>query len=308
MLLSGNSNKSLSQAVEKALGGSIVYVEKNIFPDGEINLKIQPSMDEHAIFLLQATSPLVTENLMELLLTLEGLKQQGAKQVIVLMSYFGYARQDQQDVSGICPLKSVAHLIEAAGASEIIVLDPHWKALQSPFSIPCVILESTSLMASDMKAQGLLKDTVLVAPDQGAIPRVAPLAGLLGLEVLCLEKKRGEKGEPYVMGVSRDLSNQKCVIVDDIIDSGKTLCEAVKWLENQGAKDIRAYVTHGVLSPGSHQRLEISSLKELVITDSVQVTPQTVAHPKIRQISVAPLMAGFIKERVCFGKDYASAF
>ncbi len=294
ILLSGNSNKPLSNSVGKALNTPIADIEKILFPDGEIVLNFQDPVQWKNIFVIQPTSPPVTENLMELLLILDTLRQNSAKKITVLLPYFGYGRQDQKNTSGSTPLQTVARLIETAGASEIIVVDCHWEKSHHFFNIPVTHLHTTSLIANYSHRNIDLTNILLVAPDQGSVERTKRLADILNLEMITLEKQRNKDGIPHMKQAPNHVLGKNCLIIDDIIDSGQTLCCAVNALKEQGAQDIYAFITHGVFSKGAPQRLEKSPLKELIITDSIEATPETLACKKIKHLSIAPLLADAI--------------
>ncbi len=295
ILLSGNSNKALSNSVAKVLGTEVVHEEIKYFPNGEIMIKIQDSLQGEYVAALQTTSISAHQSLMELFLILDHARQKGAQHIVAVLPYFYYARQNSL-------AQTISKLFQESGATEIITLDLHSKDIEPFFDIPVQNLQPTSLIEEDIRQHFDLSNSVLVAPDQGALPRTKEMARRLNLSLAHFQKRRDHKGEPHVIGFIGDVAGKDCLILDDIVDTAKTLCNAAQTLKEHGAKGISAYATHGVLSKDSHQRLKESSLQHLIITDSLLRSEETQDHPKIRQISIAPLLANALLNSIVFPK------
>ena len=288
ILLSGNSNKPLSNSVAKALRKNFSNSEIKKFQNGELILKKIKTVQDEFIAVIQATSFPIHQNLMELLFLLDQARQQGAKNNAAVLPYFSYARQPRL-------ARTVATLLQASGATEIITLNLHSTEIEAYFDIPVKNIQPTSIIDEDIRRNVNLKKTVLIAPDKGALSSVKALAERLTIPTAYFEKERDKQGNPHITSFTGDVANKDCVIVDDMVDTARTLCNAVEALKLQGAGAISAYATHGVFSKNSHRRIEQSSLENLVITDSIDRAKATQACPKIRQISIAPLIAKAIE-------------
>lgn len=288
ILLSGNSNKPLSNSVAKALRKKIANSEIKKFQNGELIIKRIKALQDEFIAVIQATSFPIHQNLMELLFLLDQAHQQGARNNAAVLPYFSYARQPRL-------ARTVATLLQASGATEIITLNLHSTEIKTYFDIPVKNIQPTSIIDEDIRRNFNLRKTMLIAPDQGALSPVKSLAKKLAIPIAYFEKERDKQGNPHITSFIGDVADKDCIIFDDMVDTARTLCNATEALKEQGAGAISAYATHGVFSKGSHRRIEQSSLENLVITDSIDISKATQACPKIRQISIAPLIAKAIK-------------
>ena len=292
-LFAGNSNRQLAESVAKYLGMSVGRANVRRFADDEIFVEIQENVRGEDIFILQSTSRPANDHMMELLIQVDAFRRSSARRITAVLPYFGYARQDRR-AQGRTPIsaKLVANLITEAGADRVLTLDLHAGQIQGFFDIPTDNLYAVPVMARDIKAKYKnLQDVMIVSPDVGGVVRARSLAKRLDDTLLAIvDKRRDRPGESEVMNVIGDVSGKHCFLIDDIIDSGGTLCNAADAIMNQGAKSVTAYITHGVLSGAATDRIANSALKELVITDSIQPTPDVKATPNIRVISITDLI------------------
>jgi ribose-phosphate pyrophosphokinase len=249
------------------------------------------------VFVIQSTSYPANDNLMELLIVIDALKRASARRITAVMPYFGYARQDRK-TGGRTPIsaKLVANLITRAGADRVLTLDLHAGQIQGFFDIPTDNLLPSLLLASDIRAQyKVASDLVIVSPDIGGVVRARALAKRLEIDLAIVDKRRSGPGESEVMNIIGEVSGRRCILYDDIVDSAGTLCNAAKALIDQGAKEVSAYISHGVLSGPAVERINASVLTEVVITDSIEAPDRVSGCGKIRQISVAPLIGEAIR-------------
>lgn len=292
-LFAGNSNRQLAESVAKYLGMSVGRANVRRFADDEIFVEIQENVRGEDIFILQSTSRPANDHLMELLIMIDAFRRSSARRITAVLPYFGYARQDRR-AQGRTPIsaKLVSNLITEAGADRVLTLDLHAGQIQGFFDIPTDNLYAVPVMARDIKAKYKnLNDLMIVSPDVGGVVRARSLAKRLDDTLLAIvDKRRDRPGESEVMNVIGDVSNKDCFLIDDIIDSGGTLCNAADAIMNQGAKSVTAYITHGVLSGAAVDRITSSVLKELVITDSIQPTPEVNAASNIRVVSITDLI------------------
>lgn len=292
-LFAGNSNRQLAESVAKYLGMSVGRANVRRFADDEIFVEIQENVRGEDIFILQSTSRPANDHLMELLIMIDAFRRSSARRITAVLPYFGYARQDRR-AQGRTPIsaKLVANLITEAGADRVLTLDLHAGQIQGFFDIPTDNLYAVPVMGRDIKAKYKnLADLMIVSPDVGGVVRARSLAKRLDDTLLAIvDKRRDRPGESEVMNVIGDVSNKDCFLIDDIIDSGGTLCNAADAIMKNGAKSVTAYITHGVLSGAAVDRITSSVLKELVITDSIQPTPEVNAASNIRVISITDLI------------------
>ncbi|KPB02951.1 ribose-phosphate pyrophosphokinase [Ahrensia marina] len=292
-LFAGNSNRQLAESVAKYLGVSVGRANVRRFADDEIFVEIQENVRGEDIFILQSTSRPANDHLMELLILIDAFRRSSARRITAVLPYFGYARQDRR-AQGRTPIsaKLVANLITEAGADRVLTLDLHAGQIQGFFDIPTDNLYAVPVMARDIKAKYKnLNDVMIVSPDVGGVVRARSLAKRLDDTMLAIvDKRRDRPGESEVMNVIGDVSGKDCFLIDDIIDSGGTLCNAAEALLKDGAKSVTAYITHGVLSGAAVDRIESSKLKELVITDSIQPTAEVTAAKKVRVVSITDLI------------------
>ncbi len=291
-LVAGNSNKPLAEAVSSYLKAPLIKGQVKRFADLEIFVEIQENVRGQDMFVLQSTSFPVNDNLMELLILIDALKRSSARRITAVIPYYGYARQDRKP-GPRTPIsaKLVANLIERAGADRVLTLDLHAGQIQGFFDIPTDNLFAAPVMVRDIIDKMSTDNLVVVSPDVGGVVRARALAKRIGCPIAICDKRREKAGESEVMSVIGDVRGKACVLIDDIVDSGGTLCNAAEALLKGGATEVNAYITHGVLSGGAVSRVQNSSLKSLVITDSIQPTAAILAAQNIRVLSIAPLLA-----------------
>ena len=296
-LLAGNSNKTLAAAIGDYLDAPLTRAQVRRFADNEVFATIDENVRGEDVFVIQSTSYPANDNLMELLIVVDALKRASAKRITAVMPYFGYARQDRK-TGGRTPIsaKLVANLITRAGADRVLTLDLHAGQIQGFFDIPTDNLLPTPLLSSDIREHyRVAPDLIIVSPDIGGVVRARALAKRLDVDLAVVDKRRSGPGESEVMNIIGDVEGRRCVLYDDIVDSAGTLCNAAKALIDQGAAQVSAYVSHGVLSGPAIERITGSVLTELVVTDSIEAPDRVSGCGKIRQISVAPLIGEAIR-------------
>ncbi|WP_181196283.1 ribose-phosphate pyrophosphokinase [Bradyrhizobium sp. USDA 3364] len=291
-LVAGNSNPALAQDIAKGLGIELTKAVVRRFADMEIFVEIQENVRGSDMFILQSTSFPANDNLMELLIITDALRRSSARRITAVIPYFGYARQDRRSGSRTpISAKLVANLIAHAGVDRVMTLDLHAGQIQGFFDIPTDNLFAAPLMVRDIREKFDLAKVMVVSPDVGGVARARGLAKRINTPLAIVDKRRERPGESEVMNVIGDVAGYNCILVDDIVDSGGTLVNAAEALIAHGAKEVSAYITHGVLSGGAAARIASSRLKELVITDSILPTEAVNKAPNIRQISIAGLIA-----------------
>ncbi len=307
-LVSGNSNRVLAEAVADYLDIPLSKCLVRRFADQEIFVEIQENVRGEDVFILQSTSFPANDHLMELLIITDALRRASARRITAVVPYFGYARQDRKP-GPRTPIsaKLVANLITRAGADRVLTLDLHAGQIQGFFDIPTDNLYAVPVMMRDIKERYAANDLVVVSPDVGGVVRARALAKRIDAPLAIVDKRRERPGESEVMNIIGDVEDRNCILFDDIIDSGGTLCNAAEALLAQGAKSVTAYITHGVLSGGAVARVEGSMLKELVITDSIEPTASVLKGRNIRVLSIAPLIGEAIS-RTALEKSVSSLF
>jgi ribose-phosphate pyrophosphokinase len=308
-LLTGNANLPLAKAIAEYLEMPLTEASVRRFADEEVFVEIHENVRGEDVFVLQSTGFPANDNLMELLICIDALKRASAKRITAVVPYFGYARQDRKP-GPRTPIsaKLVANMITVAGAHRVLSVDLHAGQIQGFFDIPTDNLFAAPVMAADIQARFPTDNLMVVSPDVGGVVRARALAKRLNNAPLAIVDKRREKaGESEVMNIIGDVTGRFCVLIDDIVDSAGTLCNAAKALRDAGAADVVAYVTHGVLSGGAVARVEGSTLRELVVTDTIQ--PPEAAHDakRIRLLTIAPLIAEAIK-RIADESSVSSLF
>src|SRR5450432_3258473 len=265
-ILTCNSNRPLAEAISTYLNLPLTKASVRRFSDMEIFVEIQENVRGEDVFIIQSTSYPVNDNLMELLITLDALMRSSARRVTAVIPYYGYARQDRRS-SGRTPIsaKLVANMITAAGAHRVLTVDLHAGQIQGFFDIPTDNLFSAPTMVRDIKSREAVEDVMVVSPDVGGVVRARALAKRLDAPLAIVDKRRERAGEAEVMNIIGDVRGRNCILLDDIVDSGGTLCNAAEALLAQGAASVSAYITHGVLSGGAVARIAGSKLKELVL-------------------------------------------
>lgn len=308
-LMSGNSNLPLARAIAGYLEMPLTDASVRRFADEEIFVEIHENVRGEDVFLIQSTCYPANDNLMELLICIDALKRASARRITAVIPYFGYARQDRKP-GPRTPIsaKLVANLITVAGADRVLSVDLHAGQIQGFFDIPTDNLYGAPVMAADIQARFGAHELMVVSPDVGGVVRARALAKRLNNASLAIVDKRREKaGESEVMNIIGDVEGRFCILIDDIVDSGGTLCNAADALKAAGAVDVAAYVTHGVLSGAAVQRINASTLKELVITDSIEATEEVQASDHIRQLPMAPLL-GEAMRRIAEESSVSSLF
>jgi ribose-phosphate pyrophosphokinase len=290
-LFAGNSNRVLAEAVARYLNIPLGRASVRRFADQEIFVEIQENVRGEDVFVLQSTSFPANDHLMELLIMIDAFRRSSARRITAVIPYFGYARQDRR-ASGRTPIsaKLVANLITRSGADRVLTLDLHAGQIQGFFDIPTDTLFAVPVMARDVKAHYKLANVMVVSPDVGGVVRARALAKRVDAQLAIVDKRRERPGESEVMNIIGDVNGKDCLLFDDIVDSGGTLCNAADALLADGATSVTAYITHGVLSGGAIARISASKLKELVITDSIQPTSGVEAARNIRVLSIADLI------------------
>jgi ribose-phosphate pyrophosphokinase len=291
-LVAGNSNPRLAEAIAAYLATALTKAVVRRFADMEVFVEIQENVRGTDVFVLQSTSFPANDHLMELLIITDALRRASARRITAVVPYFGYARQDRK-AGPRTPIsaKLVANLITHAGADRVMTLDLHAGQIQGFFDIPTDNLYASPVMVRDIRERFDLTNVMVVSPDVGGVVRARGLAKRINAPLAIIDKRRERAGESEVMNVIGDVAGYTCILVDDIVDSGGTLVNAADALIENGAKEVYAYITHGVLSGGAVTRVTSSRLKELVITDSIQPTEAVRKAPNIRTLSIAALIA-----------------
>ena len=307
-ILTGNSNKHLSQKISKFLKNRLVNSNIRKFADGEIYIEINENIRGNSIFLIQSVSSPANDNLMELLLSIDALKRSSAKNITAVIPYFGYARQDRKVVPRTSiSAKLVSNLIAKAGADRVVTVDLHSGQIQGFFDIPVDNLFATPIFARHIKKKLKKNNIICVAPDVGGTARARALGKLLNVDLAIVDKRRPAPGKSEVMNVIGNVKNKTCIIIDDIIDSAGTICNAADKIIDLGANSITSYVTHGVLTGKALEKISASKLTELVITDSINNQEKLKACEKIRSISISDLLGEAIK-RISEASSVSSLF
>ncbi len=295
-IISCNSNLSLAEDVAKQLGTTLTKASVKRFADMEIFVEVQENVRGEDVFVIQSTSFPANDNMMELLVMLDALRRSSARRITAVIPYFGYARQDRKP-GPRTPIsaKLVANLITTAGASRVLTTDLHAGQIQGFFDIPVDNLYAAPVMVTDIKERHKEKNFVVVSPDVGGVARARYIAKRIDGDLAIVDKRRERANESEVMNVIGDVDGRDCIIIDDIVDSAGTLCNAAAALKERGATSVVAYITHGVLSGSAVQRVSKSALDELVMTDTIKPTDEARACDNIRFLPIAPLMAEAIQ-------------
>ena len=307
-ILSCNSNRPLADAISKYMELPLTKADVKRFSDMEVFVEIQENVRGEDVFLIQSTSSPTNDNLMELLVALDALKRGSANRITAVIPYYGYARQDRKS-GPRTPIsaKLVANLITVAGAHRVVTVDLHAGQIQGFFDIPTDNLFAAPVFQSDIKEKYGDKSLVIVSPDVGGVVRARALAKSLDADLAIIDKRRERAGVSEVMNIIGEVDDRHCILVDDIVDSGGTLCNAAEALVAAGGLSVSAYISHGVLSGGAAARIKDSPLTELVTTDSIQATSAVLAAPNMRQITIAPLLGEAIL-RIADSRSVSSLF
>ena len=295
-VLSCNSNRPLAEAIATYLNVSLTEADVRRFADMEVFVEIHENVRGEDVFVIQSTSYPANDNIMELLVCLDALRRGSARRVTAVLPYYGYARQDRKS-GPRTPIsaKLLANLITSAGADRILTIDLHAAQIQGFFDIPADNLYSAPVFKADIISRYQSNELVVVSPDVGGVIRARAIASRIEADLAIIDKRRPRAGISEVMNIIGDVSGRHCIMVDDIVDSGGTLCNAAQALMDAGAITVDAYVTHGVLSGGAVSRVASSPLNSLVTTDSIQSTEAMRVATNIRQITIAPLLGEAIR-------------
>jgi len=295
-LISCNANLPLAEAIADYLDVPLTERRIDRFSDNEIFVRIAENVRGEDVYVIQSTSYPANDNLMELLICCDALGRASAQRITAVIPYFGYARQDRK-TDGRTPIsaKLVANLISTAGADRVLTMDLHAGQIQGFFDVPTDNLVAAPVMEADIRERNGLDTLMIVSPDVGGVVRARALADRLGCEIAIVDKRRPKAGESEVMNIIGDVDGRHLVMVDDICDSGGTLCNAAAALKARGALSVRAYVTHGVFSRGAVQRIEASELDEIVACDTIRHREEDLKSPKLRVLSVSGLLGEAIR-------------
>ena len=307
-IISGNSNPILANQISKELKVKTIDVTVTRFSDQEVFVEINENIRGKNIFVIQSTSMPANDHIMELLITIDALKRASANTVTAVIPYFGYARQDRK-VGPRTPIsaKLVADVLTTAGIDRLLTIDLHAGQIQGFFDIPVDNLYAAPVITKDIIENYKDKDLVVISPDVGGVVRARGIAKRINGDLAIVDKRRDKANESEVMNIIGDINNRDCIIVDDIVDTAGTLCNAAEALINEGAKSVSAYITHGVLSGPAIERIQKSKLKELVITDSIAPTKLILDASNIRILNLAPLIAEAIR-RISSDSSVSSLF
>ncbi len=307
-ILAGNSNRPLTEAIAAYLGVPLTKCQVRRFADMEIFVEIQENVRGQDTFIVQSTSYPTNDHLMEMLIMTDALRRASARRITAVIPYFGYARQDRKP-GPRTPIsaKLVANLITRAGADRVLTVDLHAGQIQGFFDIPTDNLFAAPVLVHDIRQRLELDNVMVVSPDVGGVVRARALAKRIDAPLAIVDKRRDRAGESEVMNIIGDVNGKICILIDDIVDSGGTLCNAADALRVKGARDVFAYITHGVLSGGAAARVAASSLRELVVTDTIQSTEAIRVSKNIRVVSIGPLIAEAIA-RIAKEESVSSLF
>ncbi|MDA0704087.1 MAG: ribose-phosphate pyrophosphokinase [Proteobacteria bacterium] len=295
-IIAGNSNRPLAEAISAYLGVSLTAASIRRFSDMEIFVELLDNIRGEDVFVIQSTSYPANDHLMELLVSLDALKRASARRITAVIPYYGYARQDRK-TGPRTPIsaKLVANIITTAGANRVLTMDLHAGQIQGFFDIPTDNLFAVPVFVEDIQQQFNGDDLVIVSPDVGGVVRARIIARRLDADLAIIDKRRERAGESEVMNIIGDVENRRCILVDDIVDSAGTLCNATFALMDRGATSVHAYVSHGVLSGDAVGRIAASPIEQMVITDSIAATEAVRVSRRIRRLTVAPLLGEAIK-------------
>ena len=297
-IFTGTANPELAEEVSKILKIDIAPADVGYFSDGELNVQIQGNVRGHDTFIIQSTCSPTNKNVMEIMLIADALKRSSASKITAIVPYFGYARQDRRVRSARVPIsaKVVADMFASVGIDRVLTIDLHSETIQGFFDMPADNVYATKFMVDDIKDNNERDEVVVVSPDVGGVVRARALAKLLDdTDLAIIDKRRAAANQSEVMNIIGDIQGKVCIVPDDIIDTAGTLCNAANALKENGAKAVKAYITHPVLSGPAIERLENSSIDELIVTNSIPLTPDAKKCSKIRVISLANIIAECIK-------------
>tara|TARA_B100000787_G_scaffold8133_1_gene6116 strand:- start:258 stop:1217 length:960 start_codon:yes stop_codon:yes gene_type:complete len=298
-IFSGSASKELTSEIVKILGVKLGQIDLGKFSDGEIKVEILENVRGHETYIVQSTCAPSNANLMELMLITDALKRSSASKITVILPYYGYARQDRRVRSARVPIsaKVIADMMNTVGVDRVLTVDLHSESIQGFFDMPADNVYATKIMHDDIKERSNPNEQILVvSPDVGGVVRARALAKFLDeSDLAIIDKRRATSNESEVMNIIGDVAGKCCIVPDDIIDTAGTLCNAAKALKEAGAEKVKAYITHPVLSGSAIERISNSSIDELVVTNSIPLSPEAEKCSKIRVISLAPTIAECIR-------------
>ncbi len=308
MVFTGNANPKLAQKVSRHLNVQLGKASVSKFSDGEIMVELLENVRGKDVFVLQSTCAPTNDHLMELMIMVDALRRSSAARITAAMPYFGYARQDRRPRSARVAIsaKVVANMLTVVGVNRVLTMDLHADQIQGFFDIPVDNVYATPILLGDLWKHGY-KNLVVVSPDVGGVVRARAIAKRLESDLAIIDKRRPRPNVATVMNIIGDVSGRTCVIMDDMVDTANTLCEAARALKEHGAERVVAYCTHPVLSGPAISRIEASVIDELVVTDTISLNAEALACAKIRQISVSELLAETMR-RICEESSVSSLF
>jgi len=308
MVFTGSANPKLAQKVAKQLNIQLGKATVSKFSDGEVMVELLENVRGKDVFVLQSTCAPTNDHLMEMMIMVDALRRSSAARITAAIPYFGYARQDRRPRSARVAIsaKVVANMLVVAGVNRVLTMDLHADQIQGFFDIPVDNVYATPILLGDLWKHGY-KNQVVVSPDVGGVVRARAIAKRLESDLAIIDKRRPRPNVATVMNIIGDVNGRTCVIMDDMVDTANTLCEAAKALKEQGAVRVVAYCTHPVLSGSAVERITNSVIDELVVTDTIPLRPDAEACPKIRQVSVAELLAETMR-RICEESSVSSLF
>ncbi len=308
MLLCGTANPELGRKIAEDVGVPLAPMEITRFADGEYDVKIGESVRGHDVFVIQPTCPPVNENYMELFVTLDALRRASAARINAVLPYYGYQRKEKKTrARDPISAKLMANFLQVAGAERMIVLDLHAEAIQGFFDIPVDALTASKILASHIRSRHGRQPLVIVSPDVGGTARARAIARLLECPLAIIDKRRPRDDDVEVLNVIGDVRDSRCVVVDDLISTASTLAGAATALRSGGAVSVDVVSTHGVLSNGALRKIDEADVDEVVVTDSIPLSPEGQRNPKVSQVSVAPLIAEAIV-RIHEGRSVSALF
>ena len=296
MVFTGNSNPMLADAIAKNIGVPLGYASISKFSDGEVSVELNENVRGKDVFVIQPTCAPTNDSIMELLLMSDALHRASANRITAVIPYFGYARQDRRVRSARVAIsaKVVADMISAVGVNRVLTVDLHAEQIQGFFSIPVDNVYGSPVLTDDIERQNY-NDLTVVSPDVGGVVRARAVAKQLNADLAIIDKRRPTANEAQIMHIIGEVNNKSCLIVDDMVDTAGTLCKAADALKEQGAKHVVAYCTHPVLSGAAIENIENSSLDSLVVTDTIPLNDAAKSCSRIRQLSMAKLLAESIR-------------
>jgi ribose-phosphate pyrophosphokinase len=308
MLFTGNANPKLAHKVARNLNIQLGKANVSRFSDGEVMVELMENVRGKDVFVLQSTCQPTNDHLMEMMIMVDALRRSSAARITAAIPYFGYARQDRRPRSARVAIsaKVVANMLQVVGVNRLLTMDLHADQIQGFFDIPVDNIYATPILLGDLWKHGY-KNLVVVSPDVGGVVRARAIAKRLESDLAIIDKRRPRPNVATVMNIIGDVNGRTCVIMDDMVDTANTLCEAARALKEQGAVRVVAYCTHPVLSGPAVSRIDNSVIDELVVTDTIPLRPEAEASPKIRQISVDSLLAETVR-RICEESSVSSLF